>query len=209
MKASGASFQESKRTGEIEFTPKGCAQRLTDARVQDRGSHSTGARVSLAAGLGTSAGELGGHCGSQWGIDTGQPFLGAPSTTWHWCWWRQRGNLPIAPRCQDLAQAKRVPPTSRQAAEDLWSPVASFRHRTPLHPSVGRHRPQSPLGPALPCPPGSLLSPPDQPPPPGAGTRCRNTTVAQPMEPVSPASPTPNPLTPAQGRNSSPEILGR
>lgn len=160
MKASGASFQESKRTGEIEFTPKGCAQRLTDARVQDRGSHSTGARVSLAAGLGTSAGELGGHCGSQWGIDTGQPFLGAPSTTWHWCWWRQRGNLPIAPRCQDLAQAKRVPPTSRQAAEDLWSPVASFRQRTPLHPSVGRHRPQSPLGPALPSRKPALASRP-------------------------------------------------
>lgn len=103
LKASGASFQESKRTGAIEFTPKGCAQHLTDTRVQDRGSHSTGAGVSLAAALGASAGELGGHCGSQWSTETGQPFLGAPSTTWHWCWWRQRGILPIAPRCQDLA----------------------------------------------------------------------------------------------------------
>ena len=195
-------------------------------RLQDPGQKQSFDRslVSLAAGLGASPGELGGHCGSQWGTDTGQPFLGAPATTRHWCWWRQRGTLPVAPQRQDLTHcwdtSGQASPTPQQAgclktsgaqSPHLDTALSTRGSRTPVHPSVGRHRPQSPLDPALPSRKPDLASRP------AASTRGRHqmqehysrAACGARLPSTRPAQlsqePSPLPPQPAQGPNSSPE----
>ena len=99
----------------------------------------------------------------QWGTDTGPLFLGAPSSTSHRCWRHQCGILPVAHQCQDLThcwdtsgqatngagmQAGYLK-TSGAQVPHLDTALSTRGSGTPLHSSVGRHQPQSPLGPAL------------------------------------------------------------
>ena len=130
---------------------------------------------------------------------------------------RQRGTLPVAPQRQDLTHrwdtSGQASPTPEQAgylktsgaqSPHLDTALSTRGSRTPLHPSVGRHQPQSPLGPALASRPAASTRGRHQMQEhyshAACGARLPSTRPAQLRQ-----EPSPLPPQPAQGPNSSPE----